>query len=118
MGLTGCYDDLHDLIATHNPDVVALTETKLTKQWENKTSYLRHILHNHVVFMGSHTQGQNHGERGGAAGVLLAVRKDKVVEHVHEVPTALRPYVKLVDIALTKGSAKLTRTDKTRSPRG
>jgi len=108
MGLTGCYEDLADLVRVHNPDMVVLTETKLTQKGERKASYIRHVLRNHLLFLGSTGASNRMGERQGAAGVILAIRRDKVIDKVHDIPSHLRQYVKMVDIALTRQAASLT----------
>ena len=80
MGLTTVRDELELLVQQQDPDVIVLTETKLTDRSQRK-SWLNSISKTHwLQFSSSPHEGFRTGERQGRGGLAVAVRKTLVPE--------------------------------------
>ncbi len=80
MGLTTVKEELEQLLQQQDPDIIVLTETKLTDRTQRK-SWLNGILKTHwLQFSSSPHPILRQGERVGSGGVAIAVRKTLVPE--------------------------------------
>ena len=80
MGLTTVREELQQLLQQEDPDILVLTETKLTDRTQRKT-WLNQILKTHwLQYSSSPHSSMRQGERVGSGGVAIAVRKTLVPE--------------------------------------
>ncbi len=75
MGLTTVKEELTQLVASTSPDILVLTETKLTERSQRKC-WLRYCLNEYSLHFSS-SMHQRHTEqiREGSGGVMIAVKK-------------------------------------------
>lgn len=80
MGLTTVRDELEQLVQQQDPDIIVLTETKLSDRSQRK-SWLNSFSKTHwLQFSSSPHEGFRTGERQGRGGLAVAVRKMLVPE--------------------------------------
>ena len=78
MGLTTVGDEFEQLLRQQDPDIIILTETKLTERTQKKCC-LNSILRTHwLQFSSSPHSSLSKGERQGSGGLAVAVRKSLV----------------------------------------
>ena len=84
MGLTTVGEEFEQLLRQHDPDIIILTETKLTDRTQRKCC-LNGILKTHwLQFSSSPHSSLSNGERQGSGGLAVAVRKSLVPHGCYE----------------------------------
>ena len=74
MGLTTMKEELSQLVKEASPDVLVLTETKLTERTQRKC-WVRHVLNDYWVHYSSCIHKSHQTLREGSGGVAVAVKK-------------------------------------------
>ena len=83
MGLTTVREELEELLRRQDPDIIIMTETKLTEKTQRKC-WLNNILKTHwLQFSSCPHSSLSQGERQGSGGIAVAVRKSLVPAGCH-----------------------------------
>ena len=78
MGLTTVKEELEELLQRQDPDIIILSETKLTERTQRKC-WLNNMLKTHWLQFSSRPHSSlSQGERQGSGGIAVAVRKSLV----------------------------------------
>ena len=78
MGLTTVQEELQQLLVAEDPDVVVLTETKLTDRTQRKCCLSYNLAKYWIQFSSSQHWAQGSGTRQGSGGLAVLIRKTLV----------------------------------------